>query len=77
MTKPQNGPERKFYAVKLKGHLNESWADWFEDLTFKHEAVGTTTLNGPITDQAAPHGVINGIRDLGLSLISVHPVGRR
>ena len=63
------------YEIRIKGHLSDRWADRFEGLTFTHESDGTTTLCGPLTDQAALHGLLNGIRDLGLPLISVQPVG--
>ena len=74
MTKLQNEPERKIYEIKLKGHLNQSWADWFEGLTFAHKSDGTTTLMGEIVDQAALHGMLKKIRDLGLPLLSVNQV---
>ena len=81
MTMSQNGPRCKIYEIKLKGHLNESWADWFDGLTFSHESDGTTTLTGEIVDQAALHGLLKKVRDLGLPLISVnqiesHPSGQ-
>jgi len=60
--------------IRLEGHLDEQWADWFEGLTFTHESYGTTTLDGPLCDQAALHGVFNRLRDLGVLLISVHYV---
>ena len=69
MTKGQ-----KIYEIKIKGYLDDRWADWFEGMTFTHESDGNTTLCGPVTDQAALHGILNGIRDLGLSLISVQRV---
>ena len=62
------------HEIRIKGHLDDRWADRFEGLAFTHERDGTTVLNGPLTDQAALHGVLNGIRDLGLPLISVHCV---
>jgi hypothetical protein len=62
------------YEIKIKGHLDERWANWFEGMTFTLENDGTTTLTGPITDQAALHGLLNRIRDLGLPLLSVHGV---
>ena len=62
------------YEIRIKGHLDERWADWFGGLTFTHVSDGTTTLQGMITDQAALHGLLNGIRDLGLPLISVRQV---
>ena len=67
-------PESKTYQIKLKGHLGESWADWFDEMTFTYEADGTTTLMGEIVDQAALHGLLKKIRDLGLPLISVNQV---
>jgi hypothetical protein len=76
MAKGQQKSTAPIYEIKIKGHLDDRWADWFEDLTFTHESDGTTTLYGPIADQAALHGVLNGIRDLGLTLISVHRMGR-
>ncbi len=63
------------YEIRIKGHLDDRWADWFEGLTFTHESDGTTILDGPLTDQAALLGVLNGIRDLGLPIISVQCVG--
>jgi hypothetical protein len=62
------------YEIKIEVHLDDRWADWFEGMTFTHESDGTTTLYGPLTDQAALHGLLNGIRDLGLPLISVQRV---
>jgi len=74
MTKLQNRPERKIYEIKLKGHLNESWVDWFDGVTFTHEKDGTTKLTGEIIDQAALHGLLKKIRDLGLTLLSVNQI---
>ena len=74
MAEEQKNPCSPIYEIKIKEHLDELWADWFEGLTFTKESDGTTSLRGPITDQAALHGVLNGIRDLGLSLISVQRV---
>ena len=62
------------YEIKVKGHLEERWADWFGGLTFSHGSDGTTTLRGTIADQAALHGLLNGIRDLGLPLVSVQQI---
>lgn len=59
------------YQIKVAGHLDPAWSDWFEELTLLHEADGCTTLTGTIDDQAALHGVLIKIRDLGLPLISV------
>ncbi len=62
------------YQIKIKGHLEESWAEWFEEMTFTHEKDGTTTLYGPLPDQAALHSILRKIRDLNLQLISVKQV---
>ena len=62
------------YEIRLKGHLEQRWVDWLEGLAITHEADGTTSLSGPLTDQAALHGVLNRIRDLGLPIISVQRV---
>jgi len=62
------------YEIRIDGHLDERWADWFGGLTFTHESDGTTKLHGPLTDQAALHGLLNGIRDLGVPVISVQRV---
>ena len=74
MAELKNTPACKIYEIKLKGHLNESWADWFEGLTFIHEDDGTTTITGEIVDQAALHGLLKKIRDLGLPLLSVNRI---
>jgi len=63
------------YEIRIKGHLNQRWADRLEGLSFTHESNGTTNLHGPIADQAALHGVLNRLRDLGLPIISVQRVG--
>jgi hypothetical protein len=62
------------YQIKIKGHLEERWAEWFEEMTFTHEKDGTTTLYGPLPDQAALHSILRKIRDLNLQLISVKQV---
>ena len=62
------------YEICIKGHLDQRWADRLEGLTFRHESNGTTTLHGPVADQAALHGVLNRIRDLGIPIISVQRI---
>lgn len=62
------------YEIKINGHLEDRWTDWFQGLTFTHESDGTTTLSGPIKDQTALRGILNHISDLGLTLISVQPI---
>jgi hypothetical protein len=62
------------YRFHIKGRLNEEWSTWFDDMTISY-ADGETVISGPIADQAALHGVLAKIRDLGLSLIDVHRIG--
>jgi hypothetical protein len=64
----------QYYVIRIKGHLDESWADWFDGMTISHEANGETVMFGSLPDQAALHGVLNRLRDLGVQLISVNPV---
>jgi hypothetical protein len=63
------------YEIKIKGHLNSQWTEWFYDLNITHESDGTTTLYGPLPDQTVLHSVLGGIRDMNLRLISVTEVG--
>jgi hypothetical protein len=60
------------YEIRLKGHLNARWADWFDGLTLTQESDGTTVLRGSVVDQAALHGLLGKVRDLGLPLIAVN-----
>jgi hypothetical protein len=62
------------YQIKVKGHLNSLWRDWFEGLTITLADQGNTVLTGPVIDQAALHGLLKKVRDLGLPLLSVNPV---
>ena len=62
------------YAIRVKGHLDSRWAAWFDGLTLTHSSDGTTIIHGPVADQAALHGLLQKIRDLGLPLISVNHV---
>lgn len=62
------------YEIRIKGHLHDRWADWFEGLTITREANGETLLTGPVVDQAALHGVLRKVRDLGLPLVSVNQI---
>ena len=59
------------YRFRVKGHLNDRWSDWLGGLAVHLQEDGTTVLIGPVVDQAALHGVIAQIRDLGLPLLSV------
>jgi hypothetical protein len=59
------------YQIRIKGHLRHRWADWFGGLTITLEDTGDTLLTGPVIDQAALHGYLKKVRDLGMPLVSV------
>ena len=67
-------PDTGWYEIRLKGHLAPRWAAGFDGLTLVPMDDGTTVLNGPIVDQAALHGVLRKLGDLGLPLVSVTQV---
>ena len=69
--------EGGWYEIRLQGRLDPRWSAWFDGLTLTAEADGTTVLAGPVIDQAALHGVLSRLRDLGLPLISVTQVEPR
>jgi hypothetical protein len=60
------------YQIVIHGHLSDQWADWFDGFTITLDPRGQTSLVGPVADQAALHGVLKKIRDLGIPLISVN-----
>jgi hypothetical protein len=62
------------YQIRIKGHLGRQWTDWFEGLAITLEDNGDTLLTGPVVDQAALHGLLKKVRDLGTLLISVNRV---
>ena len=62
------------YQIRLKGQLGAQWADWFEGLVVTLTEDGDTLLTGPVADQAALHGLLKKVRDLGMPLVSVCPI---
>jgi hypothetical protein len=71
-TSPHDNPGR--YEIRLRGHLDSRWAAWFDGLSLTNESDGTTVISGPVVDQAALHGLLQKVRDLGLLLVSVTQV---
>lgn len=71
------------YEIRVEGLLDPRWSEWFEGMHLRANADGTTTIAGPVADQAALHGLLGKVRDLGLPLIAVwrvrpnHPERRR
>jgi hypothetical protein len=75
----KHSPERDagqpmVYQIRIKGHLSRQWTDWFEGLTITLEEDGDTLLTGTVVDQAALHGWLKKVRDLGMPLLSVNSV---
>jgi hypothetical protein len=64
------------YEIRVQGVLDAGWSAWFDGLRISNEPSGMTVMAGPVTDQAALHGLLAKIRDLGLPLISLHVVDR-
>jgi hypothetical protein len=70
-TSTEDHHEPGHYEIRVKGHLENRWASWFERLTITLDDNGETRLTGPVVDQAALHGLLRKVRDLGMLLISV------
>ena len=68
MTRNEGGS----YEIRFKGHLDSRWAAWFDGFCLTHESDGTTLIHGSVVDQAALHGLLSRVRDLGLPLIAVN-----
>jgi hypothetical protein len=74
---PDTDPNQPIvYHIRIKGHLSRQWTDWFGGLFITLEDNGDTLLTGPVVDQAALHGVLRKLRDLGMPLLSVTHVDR-
>ena len=65
-----------YYNIRVRGHLDQSWSDWFEGLAISNESNGDAVLAGSIEDQAALHGLLARVRDLGLPLLAVIQIER-
>ena len=63
--------DEHIYQFRVKGHLSDNWATWFEDLSIQREETGDTVISGELPDQAALHGILMIIRDLGMTLVEV------
>lgn len=73
-TQKVNSDQSMIYQIRLQGHLGPQWTAWFEGLTVVREANSETLLTGPVADQAALHGLLRKVRDLGMPLLSVNCV---
>ena len=71
----EHDPDR--YEIRFKGHLASRWAAWFDGMSLTTTSDGITVLEGPVVDQAALHGLLSRLRDIGLPLVSVTQVGTR
>jgi len=69
-----NSSQPLVYQIRIEGHLGQQWIDWFDGLSITLEENGDTLLTGPVTDQAALHGLLKKVRDLGLPLVSISRV---
>ena len=72
---PETDPHQPtIYQIRIKGHLGSQWTDWFGGLKITLEDNGDTLLTGPVADQAALHGLLKKVRDLGMPLVSANRV---
>jgi hypothetical protein len=71
---PEDHYESRLYEIRVKGHLDDRWADWFGGLTITLKDNGDTLLTGPVVDQAALFGLLKKVRDTGMPLLSVNRV---
>ena len=74
MSEASTRDDPRRYEIRLQGHLDARWAVWFDALAFSNDSEGTTLIQVRIVDQAALHGVLRKLRDLGMALLSVTQV---
>ena len=74
MTEDKKKDTTEIYEIKLQGHLDTKWFEWFYGMTITHERDGSTTLCGPLPDQTVLHSVLDRIRDMNLQLLSVKQI---
>jgi len=74
MAENQKKNTGKMYEIKLQGHLDTKWSEWFYGMTITHESNGVTSLFGSLPDQAVLHSVLDRIRDMNLQLKSVNQI---
>jgi hypothetical protein len=67
----RSGREGDWYRIRIQGHLDQRWTSWFDGLALTYDREGTTILQGHVADQAALHGLLTKVRDMGLPLVSV------
>jgi hypothetical protein len=77
MTNQRESGRPEVYEIKVKGVIDGKWSEWFEGLEVSPQPSGETILAGPVVDQAALHGLLQKVRDVGLPLISVKRAGDR
>ena len=75
-TNKTNTIQALIYQIKIQGALPQEWAEWFDGLQMETDAAGNTFLTGPVSDQAALHGLLARVRDLGLVLLSLQRLDR-
>ena len=71
---PAEAQETDWYEIRIQGRLGKRWVAWFDDMTLQTDAAGVTSLRGRVLDQAALHGVLARVRDIGLPLLAVERI---
>jgi len=74
MSDKRNPDQPIIYQINIEGHLDDRWADWFENASISLEENGDTLITCPVVDQAALHGLLKKVRDLGIPLLSVNSI---